>query len=156
ALAINTVVLITAVVLLVLAVAVVIWFVGVRQIVRPIQTLAATALAIQQGDLSRKAEVTREDEFGQLASTFNAMTDGVQKREMELRRQADELRIATAKAKEAARVKGEFLANMSHELRTPLNAIIGFSDMLLMGMSGELAEKQKHKIERLRENGLRL
>src|SRR5262249_35637065 len=53
-------------------------------------------------------------------------------------------------------VKGEFLANVSHELRTPLNAIIGFSDMLLMGMSGPLNPKQDHKVARLRENGARL
>lgn len=69
---------------------------------------------------------------------------------------AKELRVATAKAREASRIKSEFLANMSHELRTPLNAIIGFSDMLLIGMTGELNDKQQHKIERLKENGIRL
>lgn len=156
ALAINTLAIVSGLILVVLIIAVGVGLLGVREISKPIQILATTARAIQQGDLSKKAEVSRIDEFGQLAQTFNAMTDAVQRRETELRRQAEELRTATARAKEAARVKGEFLANMSHELRTPLNAIIGFSDMLLMGMSGDLTDKQKHKIERLRENGLRL
>lgn len=156
ALAINTLVIVTGLILIVLVIAVGVGLLGVRQIVRPIQALASTAQAIQQGDLSQKADVSSSDEFGQLARTFNAMTDAILHREKELRQQAEELRVATAKAKGSARVKGEFLANMSHELRTPLNAIIGFSDMLLMGMVGELTEQQKHKVERLRENGHRL
>jgi Amt family ammonium transporter len=32
---------------------------------------------------------------------------------------------------------------MSHELRTPLTSIIGYSDMLLSGLTGEVSEKQK-------------
>ena len=42
----------------------------------------------------------------------------------------------------ASRHKSEFLASMSHELRTPLNAVIGFSDVLLERMFGELNERQ--------------
>ena len=133
------------------------------QVVRPIERLSTVAQSIREENLSVRAKVDREDEIGVLARSFNEMTDRLQAGLNNLEAQATELsdknkalRVATAKAKEAARIKGEFLATMSHELRTPLNAIIGFSDMLLMGMSGELSEKQDHKIRRLQENGKRL
>jgi CheY-like chemotaxis protein len=42
----------------------------------------------------------------------------------------------------ASRHKSEFLASMSHELRTPLNAIIGFSEVLLDEMFGDVNERQ--------------
>ncbi|MBL8130507.1 MAG: PAS domain-containing protein [Anaerolineae bacterium] len=78
------------------------------------------------------------------------------KAEEERARLIEELQIANRIARESSRAKSEFLATMSHELRTPLNAIIGFSDMLLLGMSGPLNEKQAHKMERLKENSRRL
>jgi len=121
-----------------------------RAIVRPIKILAKAANDISSGQEDTPLpQVTTQDEIGMLINAFNEMVQQVNTR-------TQDLRLATARAKEAARVKGEFLANVSHELRTPLNAIIGFSDMLLMGMSGELNPKQRHKMERLKENGVRL
>jgi len=59
-------------------------------------------------------------------------------------------------ALEANRLKSEFLANVSHELRTPLNAIIGYSELLLTGIYGEMNDKQADRLERVYDGGKHL
>ncbi len=56
----------------------------------------------------------------------------------------------------ASRHKSEFLANMSHELRTPLNAIIGFSEVLLERMFGDVNEKQTEYLQDILSSGQHL
>jgi signal transduction histidine kinase/DNA-binding response OmpR family regulator/HAMP domain-containing protein len=56
----------------------------------------------------------------------------------------------------ASQHKSEFLANMSHELRTPLNAIIGFSEVLIERLFGELNEKQDEYLQDILSSGRHL
>ncbi|MFY1110912.1 MAG: response regulator [Methanosarcinaceae archaeon] len=69
-----------------------------------------------------------------------------------------EERLLSAKleAEDSSRAKSEFLANMSHELRTPLNSIIGFSDILLERVFGELNERQLKYINNISRSGRNL
>jgi signal transduction histidine kinase len=52
--------------------------------------------------------------------------------------------------------KSEFLANMSHELRTPLNAILGYSELIIDNIYGEVPEKIREVLERVEKNGRHL
>jgi signal transduction histidine kinase len=67
-----------------------------------------------------------------------------------------EIQEKSAQLEVANKHKSEFLANMSHELRTPLNAIIGFSEVLIERMFGEVNEKQADYLKDIHESGRHL
>jgi len=63
-----------------------------------------------------------------------------------LKERSKELAEANIRLKELDRLKSMFIASMSHELRTPLNSIIGFTGIILQGMSGEINEEQRKQL----------
>jgi signal transduction histidine kinase/ActR/RegA family two-component response regulator len=67
----------------------------------------------------------------------------------ELERKSGELQVAS-------RHKSEFLASMSHELRTPLNAVIGFSEVLLQRMFGDINDRQEDYLRDILGSGRHL
>jgi signal transduction histidine kinase/HAMP domain-containing protein/putative methionine-R-sulfoxide reductase with GAF domain len=56
----------------------------------------------------------------------------------------------------ASKHKSQFLANMSHELRTPMNAVLGYTDLILDDIFGEVPEPIRETLERVKANGQHL
>jgi signal transduction histidine kinase len=67
-----------------------------------------------------------------------------------------EIQNAAERLREVDRLKSEFLSTMSHELRTPLNSILGYAEVMLMGIDGELPEKMQEDVEAIYDNGQQL
>jgi signal transduction histidine kinase len=67
-----------------------------------------------------------------------------------------ELEDKRRQLEEANQHKSEFLASVSHELRTPLNAIIGFSEVMLERLFGEVNEKQEEYLQDILSSGRHL
>lgn len=71
----------------------------------------------------------------------------------ELMRNQHELMQKSLELEEGSREKSRFLANMSHELRTPLNAIIGFSELMVDGITGEVNTEQGQCLDDILASG---
>jgi signal transduction histidine kinase len=65
-------------------------------------------------------------------------------------------RGAGPEARDARERKARVFAGMSHDLRSPLNSVVGFTDLLLKGMGGELSPEQRAQVAIIAEEAERL
>ncbi len=120
-----------------------------RWIVKPILRLNHAAKNLADGKWEQKLPVTRSDELGELAKSFNKMAEELKASFMTLESKNEQL-------ERLDQLKDEFLANTSHELRTPLNGMIGIAESMIDGATGELSELQKQNLLLVAQSGHRL
>jgi signal transduction histidine kinase len=111
---------------------------------------------VAAGNFGGRIAVPNRDEFGVLAGRLNHMSQELHRLDSERRSAAAELGRVNAELARTNQAKSEFLANMSHELRTPMNAILGFTEMLIDGLYGELPEPLKEPLADIQVNGRHL
>jgi signal transduction histidine kinase len=111
---------------------------------------------VAAGNFGRTIEVRNRDEFGALASQLNHMSQELHRFDEAQRRAAAELVHLNEQLARASKAKSEFLANMSHELRTPMNAILGFSELILDELYGEVPADLKEPLTDIQVNGRHL
>jgi signal transduction histidine kinase len=67
--------------------------------------------------------------------------------EQEIQNMNEQLELQNEELGKASRAKSDFLARMSHELRTPLNVIMGFAELMLDQVPGEVNEEQRQCLD---------
>jgi signal transduction histidine kinase/CHASE1-domain containing sensor protein len=82
-------------------------------------------------------------------SVEKALQESYQELEVKVQQRTEELRRANDRLRQLDQLKSMFIASMSHELRTPLNSIIGFTGVVLQGISGPLSDKQTDHLNRV-------
>jgi signal transduction histidine kinase len=127
-----------------------------RNISKPTTELAHTAKAIAGGDLTKRVNIERADEIGELAVSFNRMADALKKNADDIKGKTAELERMNMQLTELDRMKSEFIDMASHELRTPLTTLKGYLDLALDGTLGEFTDAQILKLEIMDRNADRL
>ena len=87
-----------------------------RDIIRPVESVAVAAERLASGDRSARVTVNRVDEIGVLQRSFNEMADS-------LNETIEELETVSS-------MQRRFVSDVSHELRTPVTTIRMASDLL--------------------------
>jgi len=153
-----------------------------QTIIRPLSTLTdITKKITRTGDLNQNIKIHVKGEVGDLADAITSMIAKIQEQETlknhaftelssyrdrleELvRERTVQLEISNKdlirerdRAEAADKLKSAFLATMSHELRTPLNSIIGFTGIILQGLTGPLNEEQNKQLTMVQQSARHL
>jgi signal transduction histidine kinase len=115
-----------------------------------VSTLAGqVAIAIENARLYDELELRVKERTTELSEANAQLKQEI----IERRRIESELQEAKRFAEDANRAKSDFLANMSHELRTPMNSVIGFSEMILDGIYGEISPEILEVVGEIQKSG---
>ncbi len=114
----------------------------IRRSLNPLERITGALSRVKEGTYGEKIDYSAKDEIGELASSFNTMSETIRLKEEE--------------AKKMDTAKDEFLAMITHELKTPLVPIRGYADILLSGHLGDMTEKQKERISIIKSSAASL
>ena len=95
-----------------------------RSTAEPVRAAASAASRVAAGDLAVRLPEDGPGEVGELEVAFNRMAGELERNQLELQEQNEQLR-------DSERRKSELVRIVSHELRTPLASILGFTSLLL-------------------------
>jgi signal transduction histidine kinase len=139
-----------------LLVALLLGFVISWSFILPVQKAHEFLGEVTKGNFATTITVPNRDEFGALADRMNHMSRELSRLNEIQRRAAQELQNLNERLQHASKAKSDFLANMSHELRTPMNAILGFVEMMLDEIYGEVPPHLREPLTDVQTNGKHL
>jgi len=131
-------------------------FVTSWSFILPVREAQSFLGRVAKGDFTTTVTVDNRDEFGELAGQMNRMSAELSRLYEEQQAAARQLETVNSQLARASQAKSEFLANMSHELRTPMNAILGFTEMILDDIYGEVPPDIRGPIQDVRTCGQQL
>lgn len=123
---------------------------------KPIKELTETSKIISSGNLSARAGIKSEDEIGELAVSFNQMTDSLIESRMSVEQKKIEVEEQKRLLEEANKELDSFVYTVSHDLRAPLRGIDGLMGFLEKDYSGKLDTQGEDYFKKIRASAKRM
>ena len=152
----NTLVLMAVSAATLMLVALLLGFVISWSFILPVQKAHGFLSEVAKGNFAATINVPNRDEFGALAAHMNHMSEELHRLYESQHQASQELQRLNDQLQQASKAKSNFLANMSHELRTPMNAILGFVEMMLDEIYGEVPPHLREPLTDVQTNGKHL
>ncbi len=113
--------------------------------VKPINDLAAAAEEISHGNLNKRVVIkSSKNELGQLASSFNKMTNSLVAAQKDLQNKLNELNRSNNALDKFAHV-------VSHDIKAPLNSIEGLANLLKLELKGKIGDEEMELVLKIHE-----
>lgn len=144
----NNLLRISIILLLIVAV---IAIVVARTVSRPIQTLTSTSSEIAGGNLKARVDIRTEDEIGELAQSFNQMTDKLVKAKEDVEQKNAEIEVQKKMLEQVNKELDSFVYTASHDLRAPLRGISSFASFLEEDYAKKFDAQGKDYLKEIRE-----
>ncbi|MBU1062434.1 MAG: HAMP domain-containing protein [Candidatus Omnitrophica bacterium] len=121
-----------------------------RSVSSPIRELTKVSGTIAYGDLTARATIDTKDEIGELARSFNQMTDSLVEAKANVERKKAELEEQKKLLEIVNRELDSFVYTASHDLRAPLRGIEAFSGFLEKDYADKIDDEGKKYLSRIR------
>ena len=152
----NTLILMAVSAATLMLVALLLGFIISWSFILPVQKAHGFLSEVAKGNFAATINVPNRDEFGALAAHMNHMSHELHRLYESQHEASQELQRLNEQLQQASKAKSNFLANMSHELRTPMNAILGFVEMMLDEIYGEVPPHLREPLTDVQTNGKHL
>jgi len=114
----------------------------IKKSLNPLKLIVQGLARVREGVYGEKIDYSAKDEVGELAESFNIMSDTIKQK--------------TEEVEKTSKSKDEFLAMITHELKTPLVPIQGYSDILLSEHLGKINPEQKERLSIIKSSAASL
>jgi two-component system, NtrC family, sensor kinase len=127
-----------------------------RSISRPIKNLTYISKIISEGELSARVNVDTEDEIGELAISFNQMTDKLVEAKANVEKKNEEIEEQKRLLEESNKELDSFVYTASHDLRAPLRGIDGLVKFIEEDYADKFDSQGKEYLKKIRTGATRM